>query len=60
MELPPDAYLTDTKKSQFALRGNKLNTEGTQDMVHTNQYRMKSFDTSKKIFQYDVSNSELL
>ncbi|KAL6852704.1 Protein argonaute [Amphichorda felina] len=53
MELPPDAYM-DGKKSEFTLRGNKLNTEGAPDVVHTNQYRMIKFDFSKKIYQYDV------
>lgn len=53
MELPPDAYTTGNKTS-FTARGNKLNSEGTPDMVHVNQYRMKKFDFSKKIYQYDV------
>lgn len=44
----------DGKKSEFTLRGNKLNTEGAPDVVHTNQYRMIKFDFSKKIYQYDV------
>lgn len=60
MELPPDAYATDAKKSMFAVRGNKFNTEGTPDLVHVNQYRMKKFDFNKKVYQYDVSNSPLL
>lgn len=55
MELPADAYITDTKKSQFALRENRFNTEGKKEMVEINQYRMKNFDFSKKIYQYDVS-----
>lgn len=54
MELPPDAYVSDTHKSMFALRGNKTNTEGKMTTVEVNQYRMKSFDFSKKIHQYDV------
>jgi eukaryotic translation initiation factor 2C len=54
MELPPDAYM-EGRKSVFTLRGNKFNSEGTPDVVHVNQYRMKSFDFSKKIYQYDVS-----
>ena len=53
MELPPDAYM-EGEKSIFTPRGNKLNTEGTPDVVHTNQYRMTKFDFSKKIYQYDV------
>ncbi len=55
MELPADAYVSDTKKSLFALRGNKFNTEGKPDVVEVNQYRMTKFDFSKKIYQYDVS-----
>ena len=54
MELPPDAYVSDAQKSRFTLRGNKLNTEGKPAAVEVNQYRMKTFDFSKKIFQYDV------
>lgn len=54
MELPPDAYMLEAGKSPFTLRNNKFNTEGTPDVVHVNQYRMKKFDFSKKIFQYDV------
>ena len=54
MELPPDAYMIDNNKSKFTMRGNKLNSEGTPDVVHVNQYRMKKFDFSKKIYQYDV------
>lgn len=59
MELPPDAYVSDTKKSSFALRGNKFNTEGKPDVIEVNQYRMAKFDFSKKIYQYDVSNDDL-
>lgn len=55
MELPADAYIMDTKKSQFALRENKFNTEGKKEMIEVNQYRMTKFDFSKKIYQYDVS-----
>lgn len=54
MELPADAYVSDTKKSLFAQRGSKLNTEGKTDVIEVNQYRMTNFDFSKKIFQYDV------
>lgn len=54
MELPPDAYVTDTQKSKFTLRGNKFNTEGKPATVQVNQYRMKTFDFTKKIYQYDV------
>lgn len=54
MELPPDAYVPDTQKSMFALRGNRVNTEGKPSIVEVNQYRMKAFDFSKKIHQYDV------
>ncbi|KND92077.1 Protein argonaute [Tolypocladium ophioglossoides CBS 100239] len=57
MELPPDAYLADTEKSRFTLRGNKFNTEGKPAMVEVNQYRMKTFDFTKKIYQYDVTIS---
>ncbi|PFH62907.1 hypothetical protein XA68_11226 [Ophiocordyceps unilateralis] len=57
MELPADAYVAETQKSLFALRGNKLNTEGKPTMIEVNQYRMKSFDFSKKIYQYDVTIS---
>ena len=56
MELPPDAYVLDSKKSMFTLRGNKLNTEGSPAVVEVNQYRMTKFDFTKKIYQYDVSN----
>lgn len=55
MELPPDAYVSDTQKSMFTLRGNNLNTEGSPAVVEVNQYRMTKFDFSKKIYQYDVS-----
>lgn len=55
MELPPDAYVSATSKSMFALRGNKLNTEGRETDIQVNQYRMKRFDFNKKIYQYDVS-----
>lgn len=55
MELPPDAYVSETKKDLFTLRGNKLNTEGKTEMIEVNQYRMTKFDFSKKIYQYDVS-----
>ncbi|TWU78208.1 hypothetical protein ED733_007930 [Metarhizium rileyi] len=54
MELPPDAYVTEALKDVFALRGNKFNTEGSSAMIEVNQYRMKKFDFSKKIYQYDV------
>ncbi|PHH65610.1 hypothetical protein CDD81_2045 [Ophiocordyceps australis] len=54
MELPPDAFVPDTQKSRFALRNNKMNTEGKPIPIEVNQYRMKSFDSSKKIYQYDV------
>ena len=55
MELPPDAYVNDTQKGRFTLRRNKLNTEGKPAAVEVNQYRMKTFDFTKKIYQYDVS-----
>lgn len=55
MELPPDAYVSETKKDLFTLRGNKLNTEGKPEMIEVNQYRMTKFDFEKKIYQYDVS-----
>lgn len=55
MELPADAYATDTQKSLFTLRGNKLNSEGAPVVVEVNQYRMTKFDFTKKIYQYDVS-----
>ncbi|OAA73597.1 eukaryotic translation initiation factor 2C 2 [Cordyceps fumosorosea ARSEF 2679] len=57
MELPPDAYVSDTQKSMFTLRGNNLNTEGSPAVVEVNQYRMTKFDFSKKIYQYDVALS---
>lgn len=55
MELPPDAYVSETKKDMFILRGNKFNTEGKPADMLVNQYRMKKFDFTKKIYQYDVS-----
>lgn len=55
MELPPDAYVLDTSKDIFALRGKKYNTEGSPAVVEVNQYRMKRFDFKSKIYQYDVS-----
>lgn len=55
LELPPDAYVSDTQKDKFILRGNKFNTEGKPAEMLVNQYRMKKFDFSKKIYQYDVS-----
>lgn len=55
VELPPDAYLTDTKKDFFTLRGQKLNTEGKPETIEVNQYRMTRFNFNKKIYQYDVS-----
>ncbi|EGX96643.1 eukaryotic translation initiation factor 2C 2 [Cordyceps militaris CM01] len=57
MELPPDAYVSDTQKSMFTLRGNNLNTEGSPAVVEVNQYRMTKFDFTKKIYQYDVALS---
>ncbi|KAH7155211.1 Piwi domain-containing protein [Dactylonectria estremocensis] len=54
MELPPDAYVADTKKDYFTLREKKLNTEGKVEQVEVNQYRMTKFDFAKKIYQYDV------
>ncbi|KAF5000779.1 hypothetical protein FDECE_11134 [Fusarium decemcellulare] len=54
MELPPDAYVSETKKDLFTLRGGKLNTEGKPEQIEVNQYRMTKFDFSKKIYQYDV------
>ena len=54
MELPADAFVADTKKSLFALRGKNVNSEGKPTQVDVNQYRMTKFDFSKKIFQYDV------
>lgn len=57
MELPADAYVSDTQKSMFALRGNKLNTEGKPAIVDVNQYRMVNFNFKKTIYQYDVSIS---
>lgn len=55
MELPPDAYVTEARKDTFALRGNKLNTQGKLDAIEVNQLRMTKFDFSKTIYQYDVS-----
>lgn len=60
MELPPDAYVSDTKKDMFALRGNRLNSEGKPAQVQVNQLRMSKFDFQKKIYQYDVSSLSLL
>lgn len=54
MELPPDAYVPETRKDAFTLRGNKLNTEGKPEQIEVNQYRMTKFDFTKKIYQYDV------
>lgn len=54
MELPPDAYVSETKKDLFMMRGNKFNSEGKNAEMMVNQYRMKKFDFSKKIYQYDV------
>ena len=54
VELPPDAYLSDTAKSEFTLRGTKYNTEGKPAQVEVNQYRLKAFDFTKRIYQYDV------
>lgn len=54
VELPADAYQADTSKHIFPLRGNNLNTEGSLTRVVVNQYRMKSFNFDKKIYQYDV------
>ena len=56
MELPPDAYVSETKKDLFTLRGKRLNTEGKAESVEVNQYRMTKFDFTKKIYQYDVSS----
>ncbi|KPM33983.1 Protein argonaute [Neonectria ditissima] len=56
MELPPDAYVSETKKDLFTLRGNRVNTEGRPEPVEVNQYRMTKFDFTKKIYQYDVSS----
>lgn len=55
MELPPDAYVSDTQKSRFALRGGKFNTEGKPAQIAVNQYRLKSLNYDGKIHQYDVS-----
>lgn len=55
MELPPDAFVANTNKDMFAVRGNKLNTEGQNAMIEVNQYRMTKFNFNKKIYQYDVS-----
>lgn len=54
MELPPDAYVADIKKSSFALRGKKLNSEGSPAALQVNQYRMTKFDPNVKVYQYDV------
>lgn len=55
MELPPDAYISETKKDMFTLRKGRFNTEGKPEQIEVNQYRMTKFDFSKKIYQYDVS-----
>jgi hypothetical protein len=57
MELPPDAYVSETKKDLFTLRNGKFNTEGKPEQIEVNQYRMTKFDFSKKIHQYDVSTN---
>ncbi|KAF5020355.1 hypothetical protein F66182_7627 [Fusarium sp. NRRL 66182] len=54
MELPPDAYVSETKKDLFTLRNGRFNTEGKPEPIEVNQYRMTKFDFSKKIHQYDV------
>ncbi|KAM0239003.1 hypothetical protein ACHAP5_008441 [Fusarium lateritium] len=54
MELPPDAYVMESRKDLFTLRNNRFNTEGKAEMIEVNQYRMTKFDFSKKIYQYDV------
>jgi hypothetical protein len=56
MELPPDAYVSETKKDLFTLRNGRFNTEGKPEQIEVNQYRMTKFDYNKKIFQYDVSS----
>jgi eukaryotic translation initiation factor 2C len=56
MELGPEAY-TSGNADKFTMRGQKYNTEGVTDMVGANQYRLKTFDFSKKIYQYDVNAS---
>lgn len=56
MELPPDAFfINEAQKDVFAVRDNKFNTEGRQETVEVNQFRMTKFDFNKKIYQYDVS-----
>ncbi|KAF4453519.1 hypothetical protein F53441_3832 [Fusarium austroafricanum] len=57
MELPPDAYVSETKKDLFTLRKGRFNTEGKPEQIEVNQYRMTKFDFNKKIHQYDVSLS---
>ena len=59
MELPPDAYISETKKDMFTLRNGRFNTEGKPEQIEVNQYRMTKFDFSKKIYQYDVSIPQL-
>ncbi|KAM0503725.1 hypothetical protein ACHAP8_002966 [Fusarium lateritium] len=54
MELPPDAYISETKKDMFTLREGRFNTEAKPEMIEVNQYRMTKFDFNKKIYQYDV------
>ncbi|KAL6820698.1 Piwi domain-containing protein [Trichoderma camerunense] len=55
MELPPDAFfINEAQKDVFAVRNNKFNTEGRQETVEVNQFRMTKFDFNKKIYQYDV------
>lgn len=56
MELPPDAFfVNEAQKDVFVIRDNKFNTEGRQETVEVNQFRMTKFDFNKKIYQYDVS-----
>jgi eukaryotic translation initiation factor 2C len=59
MELPPDAYVSETKKDLFTLRNGRFNTEGKAEQIEVNQYRMTKFDYNKKIYQYDVSSSHM-
>jgi eukaryotic translation initiation factor 2C len=58
MELPPDAYISETKKDMFTLREGRFNNEGRSEFIEVNQYRMTKFDFNKKIYQYDVSIHE--
>lgn len=55
MELPCDAFVSETNKDMFTLRNGRFNTEGTVAKIEVNQLRMTQFNTKMSIYQYDVS-----